>query len=1077
MLALGLDSFRSTYALGWRRLGCGLFAVWLGSATLLAEGTGDYLLKIWTSENLLPSSSVTTILQAPDGYLWVGTYNGLARFDGVRFVSFNPDNTPELQRARVRKLYLDTTGTLWINTYDGSLTTYRDGRFSLEWKGPGTPDATATLISSRSNQPVFLLFNGDLIRRRAGEAGTNSWQLLHPPGASSGELCAEDRAGVIWCRGRDQKIWRLVGDSFAAVKAPTGLEGAVINALTADTQGRIWAGTDREIAMWDGARFQTMTPTNGEPVTNVAYLYFTKQGDKWVVANDRVRKARGREWVFEACRGVFTGSPDRLGVQEDFAGGVWIYHYDKGIFHMRPDGRVRQLAAEEDFPGERVDCFHQDREGNLWVGVDRGGLVRIREKRFTVLSPGDTPVAKAVVTVAEDAQGAIWVGTFGDGLYRWLDDEWQSFPVPGGTRRGFVFSIFPETEDRRWVSAGEEDLFLQTGGRVQAVTPAVHGVKALLAGSDGRLWIGRKSGLASLTEGRMRQYMPEDGVQRTDVRALAESPRGVIWAGAGDGTLYRIETNRVQSFRANDRLAEQPIWSLLAEPDGTVWVGTFRGGLLRFRNGRFVRYTSAQGLPDDVVCQILDDGKGSLWIGSQQGIFRASKIELDLFARGKQRTINCTAYGRYDGLPSLECSGMYQPAAWRARDGRLLFATLKGVVCVKPEELAPNRLAPPVALEEILLDGQVEKPKAKTGDAARTHQANSAPHTPHSASLEIPPGKQQIELRYTALSFVSPDRVRFRYKLDPLDRDWNEGGTQRYVQYNFLRPGNYTFHVTACNNDGVWNEEGAAVSLNVLPYFYQTWWFPVVVGLLVTVVVAATVRQYVVRGMRRELEKLEQQRAVERDRTRIAKDIHDDLGAGLTHITLLTELARRSPQEEVPSHLNHISDMARELTRAMDETVWAVNPQNDSLEGLMTYVTKFAQDYLNVAGIRCRLDLPAQLPPHALPAEARHNLYLAVKETLNNVVKHAHATEVWLRLALQPDGFSIVIEDNGCGLAGSQHNGDVLHRDRVSSGHGLMNLEKRMAGSGGRCVVSSPAIAGGKGTRVELAMDLSVTAA
>ncbi|MCX6895444.1 MAG: triple tyrosine motif-containing protein, partial [Verrucomicrobia bacterium] len=268
---------------------------------------------------------------------------------------------------------------------------------------------------------------------------------------------------------------------------------------------------------------------------------------------------------------------------------------------------------------------------------------------------------------------------------------------------------------------------------------------------------------------------------------------------------------------------------------------------------------------------------------------------------------------------------------------------------------------------------------------------------------ELAPGKRQVELHYTGLSFVSPDRVRFRYKLEGLDKDWVEAGTRRTAQYSFLRPGQYTFRVIACNNDGVWNAEGANLLLTVSPHFYETSWFAVLLWIAGAGLVVVFVRQVVVRKMRRQLEILERQRAVERDRTRIAKDIHYDLGAGLTHISLLTELARRTPPEEVNSHLGQISDMARELTKGMDEIVWAVDPQNDTLEGLLNYLCKFAQEYLAVAGIRCRLDLPAQMPVWAVRAEVRHNLFLAFKETLNNILKHAGATEVWLRAASRSD--------------------------------------------------------------------------
>lgn len=284
-----------------------------------AIGAGDYLISAWTSEDGLRSSSVTAIAQTPDGYLWVGTYNGLARFDGVRFVRFDPDNTPALPRARIRRLFVDPAGTLWINTYDGSLVSYREGQFTTQWRGDGSPDATISLVSAVSNRPVFLRHTGELIRYRPERAGSNQWQVLHPPGASSGEICAEDRDGAIWCRGRDQQLWRLVGDAFEAAPTNSGFQGRVINALVADAKGHIWVGTERELAVWNGTRFETMTPTNGEAVLNVAYVYPAKDGDAWIIANNRVRRMRGRQWVFEAeaCRGVFTGWLDRIGMRED----------------------------------------------------------------------------------------------------------------------------------------------------------------------------------------------------------------------------------------------------------------------------------------------------------------------------------------------------------------------------------------------------------------------------------------------------------------------------------------------------------------------------------------------------------------------------------------------------------------------------------------------------------------------------------------------------------------------------------------------------------------------------------------
>jgi ligand-binding sensor domain-containing protein len=287
---------------------------------------GDYSIDITTGEKGLPNSSVTAIAQAMDGYLWVGTYNGLARFDGERFVKFYPENTPALKYARIRRLVTGSDGTLWISAHDGSITAYRNGKFSLEWAGEGVADSAATLISARSNRPMFLLRTGEIIRGSVIE-GTNRWEVLRPPGASPGGLVAEDAAGVLWCAGRDQKIYRLAGSVFEPVPENGGLKGTDVNVLTADRAGQIWAATDREIACWNGERFVSMTPTNGGAVSNVIFLRVLSNGDVWSIANERLRKSRGKEWVVEVteARGLFTGARERTGLHEDAKAGVWIY--------------------------------------------------------------------------------------------------------------------------------------------------------------------------------------------------------------------------------------------------------------------------------------------------------------------------------------------------------------------------------------------------------------------------------------------------------------------------------------------------------------------------------------------------------------------------------------------------------------------------------------------------------------------------------------------------------------------------------------------------------------------------------
>jgi ligand-binding sensor domain-containing protein/signal transduction histidine kinase len=1031
-------------------MACGIVVSVVVSAA--AAPPPGYIVDVWGTDRGLPTSFVTSIVQTPDGYLWVGTQNGLLRFDGQRFVGFDPDNTPALRHARIEHLFVDRAGALWANTYDGSLTSVRDGHFRLEWTGTGPVDFEAFLASTRGD-PVFVLDRGPLIRRRADAA--SAWDVARPPGNAL-PLFAEDGAGAIWVRSVDGHLFRWRDGALDAI-ATTGLAGT-IQCLASDREGRVWVGTDVEIARYDGARFQTMTPLNGDARLNVSALHFARDGSYWAVADGRARRARDRAWIWTGAEGRGLTGPFRQSVNlvEDRRGGFWFTHYGKGVLHVAADGRARWITAADGLPSNRVRDALEDREGNIWLVIERSGLARLRDAWFTTLPSADGGSDTAIASVAEDPAGALWIGSLGGGLQRYRDGRLERFPMPSAAADSFVFSVRPDAAGGVWLSADREDLYYFDGRRIRPSPVHVHGVKTLLADQDGGLWVGTKAGLSRIKDGRLHAFGPADGFEPRDVRALARAPDGAVWIGTGDGTIYRHANGRLTAFRPPDAQPLHAVWALHADADGALWIGTFRGGLLRLRDGHFDRFTTRDGLPSNIVCQILEDDAHQLWIGSHQGIFRVARAALESGARDRAR-VPVVSYGRSDGLPALECTGNYQPTAAIARDGRLWFATPKGLVSVDPRTAGAERPPPVVVVEELLLD---EQPVPLDGARAATGS------TPPPA-LRIGPGPHRLEFRYTGLSFSTPDQLRFRYRVEGLDDAWVEAGAQRVAHYSYLPPGRYRFRVAASHGDGRWSPAEAYVAFEVQPYFYETRPVQAATGLAALLVVAGTVRVVSTRRLRRKVERLELQRALEQDRDRIARDIHDDLGAGLTQITLLSEIARREPSGEAAGHLEQISDTARELTRAMDEIVWAVNPRHDSLDGLVTYICQFAQEYLRIAGIQCRLDVPAHPSPRLLTSDVRHNLFLAVKEALNNVVKHAHARVVWLRLVEQPHGFRIVIEDDGCGF-GPDAGPPPADADRGTPGQGLGNLRARLAAIGGRCTVEGVP---GHGTRVELAVE------
>ena len=425
-------------------------------------------------------------------------------------------------------------------------------------------------------------------------------------------------------------------------------------------------------------------------------------------------------------------------------------------------------------------------------------------------------------------------------------------------------------------------------------------------------------------------------------------------------------------------------------------------------------------------------------MSSFRGVFRVHRRELNGFADGFQRFIQCVGYNRNDGLPALECPGSFQPAGAKTPDGRLWFPTLAGVVSIAPGSIPQNRLPPPIWVEEVQVDGERRTVSHST------------------KQFKVGPGKRRIEFRFTALSLVAPEKVRFRHQLAGLDPDWSDPDDSRVAAYSYIPPGNYTFQVNACNNDGVWNPTGISLQLLVQPFFWQTWWFKFGVGLLVALGLAAGVRQFDQWKSRQRLARLEQQHALERERARIAKDIHDDLGASLAQIALLSERMDASPSNpaEVESASRRVAAIAQRSIQSLDEIVWAVTPKYDTLESLANYLSQFVQEHLALASVRCILEVPTVLPPLGLLAEVRHNLLLAAREAVQNVVAHAAATEVQLSLQLDPAALTIVVADNGHGFRPDQVAGE---------GNGLENMRRRLAEIGGQLEMASTP---GRGTVV-----------
>jgi ligand-binding sensor domain-containing protein/signal transduction histidine kinase len=1000
-------------------LGLVLLCLRFGVGELKAASAAEvskYFFEGWPSAGGQDLNSVTAIVQTRDGYLWLGTFDGLVRFDGVDFSVFNSMNTSGLQNARITALFEDDAGVLWIGHETGELTRYSQGQFrpvSLGFSWVGGP---IEAIAADHEGDLWLGSNGGgLFRLRDGHCGKPD---------------EPEKGWPAWmARAKNRKLWVVSN-------------GAI---------GSLGVGT--------------FTPLRFDDDDNSTNKYervlSARDGGWWVVRDRRIGKWKSGHWVEPLHPMVWTND-FASALLEMPSGSLLIGTFKSGLYLLGAGGAITHFTRADGMSSDQVGSLYEDREGNIWIGTGNG-LDALRVRKVEMLNPPDQWGGHSVMSFWVRSDGSAWIGTKGAGLYHYepsgSDALWSCFNQSNNLAAPWVWSVLETTKGQLLIGTWGGGLLVEKQGHFEspgALSKITAGVLALYESRAGELWIGTTVGLQNYANDKLTMIAGQKELSVADVRSITESSDATLWFGMSGGGLGSLKDGTLKQFRKHDGLSSDFVHCLYADADGTLWIGTADNGLCRLQKGKFSTISKGEGLPCSAVVHIVDDKNGNLWLGSEHGILRVSKTELNRCADGLERTIHCLGYGKAEGLDSQSCPGGFQPGACQASDGRLWFPTTRGIAIVDPTNVTTNRVPPPVVIEEFMVDGIVMK----------------------GLDVRVPPGKQRFELRYTGLSFAAPERVRFKYKLDGLESDWVEAGTRRIAQYSYLKPGQYSFHVIACNNDEVWNQTGASLEFTVQPHFWQTWWFIFAATAAGVGMVGGGVALVAHRRERRKLDQLEKQQAVEKERARIARDIHDDLGASLTRIAMLSQTMRKNLEgnSQEASAAERVSGIARELTRAMDEIVWAVNPKHDTLDSLATYLGGFAQDVLAPAGIRCRLNVPVSLPALAVTAEVRHNLFLAFKETLHNVLKHANASEVEISLETAPGGFTLIISDNGCGFALRPSNETGVGSDekqRSGGGNGLINVRKRLEDLGGRCEWET---APGLGTHVRLVIVSAKTA-
>lgn len=950
------------------------------------------MMDTWDHSNGLPGTTISALLQSRDGYLWIGTGNGLARFDGVRFVTFDRRSHPKLLSNRIRTLFEDSRGRLWIGTEGGGVSILANGTLTTRSSDKGIPS--------------------DYVR-----------------------AIAEDSAGNIWIGTDGEGLCILMADTILRYDKHNSILDDRITSLVAGNNGSMWVGTynglfKHQDNTW--ARFTRKDGISSDTITCMVAMgeelwFGTFGGGVTILRDGRFSIMSGKEGLPGTTVMSLAANP---------AYGIHLTTIYGGVSKIH-GGVVSSCKVAAHDRGEHATAVLVDLEGDVWVGLQDGKLVRLRDASFTWFPSMNGQQPDPVRSVFQDNEGTMWAGT-ASCLRRLQEDvfvsvhQGQEYPIN-------ILSVGEGGDGTMWVGSLGRGLHkVDRNGFTRIRTVNIPAIWALYTDESGTLWAGTNRGVVSIKGDEQRHFFHDNSrLSHDDVRAICRRADGSLWVG----TSYGLNTMQGDSFvtytKNNSAISNNVIIALHADTNGDLWVGT-QGGLNRLHDTTFVSFTVADGLPGDEVGQILEDNLGYFWIVGEVGLYRVGKKNLNRYADGSDTVLHCVSFGKADGILDPGISATIQPSAWKSQDGRLWFATNSGVAMVDPKRLRLDTTPPTMAVERIIVD-------------QREVHLDSIPALDYTV--------MQIAIDYTAPCFIKPEKMRFKYRLRELKGDWIEAGTRRTAYFTHIPPGEYTFEVMAVNALGVWSTHAAMLPLTILPPFWMTWWFHSIVVFLFLSVGPVIYFRRVSQLKKRHSEQLEFSKRLiasqEAERKRIAAELHDSLGQNIIIIKNRALLGKQAGDDKnsVSEQLDEIASAASATLDDMRKIAYNLRPLNLERFGLTDTIAQTVSDVSKATGVV--LEANIENIDKLLPPEAEIHFFRIIQEALNNMVKHALATNGSVSVRVVDGTIHLVIIDNGRGFDPAA--------DSHARGFGLDDIAQRAHILGGELTIDSTT---GKGTTV-----------
>jgi signal transduction histidine kinase/ligand-binding sensor domain-containing protein len=973
----------------------------------------QYAHTAWTTRNGFSLGNIYAITQTPDGYLWLGTESGLVRFDGVRSVPWQPPAGQHLPDTNINSLLVTRDGTLWIGTFAG-LATWRDGKLALrpelgrEFVASLFEDREGTLWAATLNTPT-----GRLCAIRS-----DSKQCYGEDGSFGRAVWAlfEDSSGNLWAAA-ESGLWRIKPGPPRRYKTPMELIG-----LSRADDGRML------IAMHGGGLLQFA-------------------GDK-LTSYPLRRASNSRSPLREH-------DVDSNRLLRDRDGGLWIGSVERGILHVH-QGRADVFSRADSLSGDVILSMFEDREGNVWV-ASTGGLDRFRELPVSTVALKQGVASDATQSVLAATDGSIWIGAH-EGLTRWKNGKATIFRKGNGLPDDAPESLFQDDRGRIWVST-RHGLACFKDGRFVTVN-AVRGEVHFITGDrSGNLWLSEHRSFLHLLDGRLIEQIPWSELGRhQSAEVLLSGPEpGGVWLGfwVDGGVSYFKDHQLRTSYTTANGLGKGAVADLRFDQDGALWVSTQAGGLSRIKDGRIVTLSSRNGLPCDTIHWTMEDDDHTFWLYTACGLVRITRTELDAWIADPNRTVQTTVWDAADGVRlRSSAASAYAPRVAKSNDGKLWFVTGEGVQVVDPRRLTLNKLPPPARIEQIIADHKIYWQNL-TGAAV--------------SNVRLPPRTRDLQIDYTALSLVAPEKIHFKYRLEGQDRDWREVVNGRQVQYSNLAPGAYRFRVVACNNSGLWNEQGDTLDFSIAPAYYQTNWFRTLCAAALMGLLYALFRLRVWQVEQQLTIGLEAKIA---ERTRIARDLHDTLLQSFHGLVFRFQAVRnmlpKHPEEamhELDSALIRAEQALEESRHSIQELRRGLFTSGDLDQMLSATCQELASSHCGENGAP-RFEVIVEGERQSLAPMITDEIHRIARELLRNAFQHARAQEIEAEIRYDSDDFCLIVRDDGKGID------PQILKDGGRAGHwGLPGVNERAQEIGARVEFWSQA---GAGTEVVLTLPAAI---